>query len=579
MKPNSVDTIYYHGVIAAVDKDFSLAQAMAVSGDRICAIGSDREVLALRSEDTACVDLRGAFVVPGLQDAHVHAADYIHNLSHVPCAECRDIPELQEQLRHWAGEHPDLWILGNGLSQQVMDEGLDRIHLDAVVKDRPVILVMWHGHGCIANSAALERSGITVSTPDPPGGVIERDASGAPTGVLQEASALQLAYRGMPPYSAEEISEKLLRMQRFMNSMGYTAYTESTVGTANNGREGGAAGMACIRAYERLLEEKQLTCRVSVGFYSGRDGIQSPEILREDLAAGLVPKSPDEDWLSFHMLKFFCDGVEVAHTAWMKEDYADLPGCRGSSCFGGGEMSDEEQAAVLRETLKAAHDAGYQIGIHCIGNRAVHEAAEAIAAIQRENPRPDARHCIIHGDTLADREDLETCGKLGLVISSQPNLASDMYEKESECGDMEAELMELPGADKVLLSDEMRQDYTVIYNELWGRFNIIKNGVTLSRQFNEAFFWPTITVNAGEKQIQPKNQELLINSSDVEIARTAKVFSDLYQLTKNGTTEELLMDFSNANSSIVKDYYDCFVKIEAPDSFYEKINTFVEALE
>ena len=428
-----MDTIYYHGVIASVDKDFSLAQAMAVSGDRICAIGSDREVLALRSEDTACVDLRGAFVVPGLQDAHVHATDYIHNLSHVPCAECRDIPELQEQLRHWAGEHPDLWILGNGLSQQVMDEGLDRIHLDAVVKDRPVILVIWHGHGCIANSAALERSGITVSTPDPPGGVIERDASGVPTGVLQEASALQLAYRGMPPYSAEEISEKLLRMQRFMNSMGYTAYTESTVGTANNGREGGAAGMACIRAYERLLEKKQLTCRVSVGFYSGRDGIQSPEILREDLAAGLVPKSADEDWLSFHMLKFFCDGVEVAHTAWMKEDYADLPGCRGRSCFGSGEMTDEEQTAILRETLKVAHDAGYQIGIHCIGDRAVHEAAEAIAAVQRENPRPDARHCIIHGDTLADREDLETCGKLGLVISSQPNLASDMYEKESEC--------------------------------------------------------------------------------------------------------------------------------------------------
>ena len=433
MKPNSVDTIYYHGVIASVDKDFTLAQAMAVSGERICAIGSDREVLALRNENTVCVDLRGAFVVPGLQDAHVHATDYIHNLSHVPCAECRDIPELQERLRRWAGEHPDLWILGNGLSQQVMDEGLDRTRLDAAVKDRPVILVMWHGHGCIANSAALERSGISADTPDPLGGVIERDASGIPTGVLQEASALQLAYRGMPPYTAEEISEKLRRMQRFMNSRGYTAYTESTVGTANNGREGGAAGMACIRAYERLLEEKQMTCRVSVGFYSGRDGIQSPEILREDLAAGLVPKSADEDWLSFHMLKFFCDGVEVAHTAWLKEDYADLPGCRGRSCFGSGEMTDEEQTAILRETLKVAHDAGYQIGIHCIGDRAVHEAAEAIAAVQRENPRPDARHCIIHGDTLADREDLETCGKLGLVISSQPNLASDMYEKESEC--------------------------------------------------------------------------------------------------------------------------------------------------
>lgn len=433
MKPNSENTIYYNGVIATVDKDFTLAQAMAVSGERIISLGSDRNVLAMKNADTACVDLRGAFVVPGLQDAHVHATDYIHNLSHVPCAKCRDIPELQEQLRHWAGEHPDRWILGNGLSQQVMDEGLDRTHLDAAVKDRPVILVMWHGHGCIANSAALVRSGITANTPDPPGGVIERDASGIPTGVLQEASALQLAFRGMPPYSAEEISEKLLQMQRFMNSMGYTAYTESTVGTANNGREGGAAGMACIRAYERLLEEKQMTCRVSVGVYSGRDGIQSPEILREDLAAGLVPKSADENWLSFHMLKFFCDGVEVAHTAWMKEDYADLPGCRGRSCFGSGEMTDEEQAAVLRETLKVAHDAGYQIGIHCIGNRAVHEAAEAIAAIQRENPRPDARHCIIHGDTLADREDLETCGKLGLVISSQPNLASDMYEKETEC--------------------------------------------------------------------------------------------------------------------------------------------------
>ena len=154
-----------------------------------------------------------------------------------------------------------------------------------------------------------------------------------------------------------------------------------------------------------------------------------------------------------------------------------------------------------------------------------------------------------------------------------------LEKREKECGDVETELMELPNAEKVSLTDETKQDYATLYDEVWDRYNTIKSGLTLSRQFNEAFFWPTITVNAGEKQIQPEGQELLLNSSNTEVSKVANAFKGLYQLAKNGVTEEGLTNFSNANSSIVREYYDCFPKIDDPDGFYDRINTFVEELE
>lgn len=430
--------IYYHGIIATADKSFRMAQAVAVLNGRILAVGTDEEILALRGKDTECEDLQGALLLPGMHDSHVHASDYIHNLHHLSCDHMQSIHDLQAALRIRRTEllsqqaelhtQHDVWLLGNGLPQSLLDAGLDRRALDSSVSDIPVILIDWHGHGCVANSAALRLSGIDRNTADPAGGIIRRDVQGEPTGILDEAGALQYVFRGMRSFTPEEIIGRLTEMQGLMNRMGYTAYTECTAGPANNAREGGASGEACLEAYRLLLRRGLLTCRVSVGFYSGRDGFQSYELLKDALERGLIPMTEKPEWLRFHMLKFFCDGVDVAHTAWMKQDYANAPGCRGSSCFCAPGASEEEQVSELRRVLRLAHDSGYQIGIHTVGDRAVKEALDAIIAAQTANPLPDCRHYLIHADIMGDPEDLLKCSKHGILISSQPNLAESLFD-------------------------------------------------------------------------------------------------------------------------------------------------------
>jgi len=415
-----------------MDGSNTFAEAVATAGERILAVGTEAELRKLAGPETEMVDLCGGLLLPGVADAHLHASDFVHNLDHLDCDGMNSVGELKHAVSRRAAEVAPDWVLGNGLSQKLLDTGLDRKALDEAAPDTPVVLVMWHGHGCVANSAALAASGISRDTPDPPGGFVRRDACGEPTGVLEEASALQLVFAGLRSFTAEEIAAKLEKMQRIMNSMGYTAYTESTVGPANDTREGGASGSACLEAYQMLLEKKKLTCRVSVGFYSGRGGKQSYEILKSDLDSGAVPVTRDENWLSFHMLKFFCDGVETSHTAWMNEEYANAPGNCGRSCFCGPEADEKEQIAELRAMLKLAHDRGYQIGIHTVGDRAVHEAMEAIIEAEKAGKGGGYRHCLIHADNFGVPEDLFRCPEYGGVVSSQPNLAAAMFLHDVE---------------------------------------------------------------------------------------------------------------------------------------------------
>ncbi len=432
MKTEKGIKVFYNGIVATVNKENAFFEAIVLSDDKILAVGSNDEMRALAGPDAEAFDLNGNLVLPGIHDAHLHAADYAHNMSHFACDRCATIASLQEGLRRFAAQTDAQWVLGNGIAQSVLDAGLNCRDLDAAVPDRPCVLVMWHGHGCVMNSAALRSNALTRDTPDPAGGIIEHFPDGEPSGVMQEASALQLSFRSMQTHTVEETAARLKDMQRFMNSMGYTAFTDSTVGPANNAREGGASGENALKAYCRLLADGEMTCRVSVGFYSGRGGVQNADYLREDLAGHAVPVSPDEDWLSFHMLKFFCDGVETAGTAWMKEDYANRRGWRGRSVFGAAGSDEAEQIATLRATLRLAHDAGYQIGIHTVGDRAVHEAILAILAAQAENPREDCRHCLIHGEEEIDAGDLELCRQNGIILSSQPNLSEHMFEAVCE---------------------------------------------------------------------------------------------------------------------------------------------------
>lgn len=429
----AADTIFYNGIIATVNDNFDFIEAVAVANGKIVAVGTQKEIMLYRGPDTECVDLNGAMMLPGIHDAHIHASDIIHNRGHLQCGGFKSIIELQASLKSFCRSVSQGWVLGNGLSPEMLEKGISGKDLDEVAPNLPVILMFWNGHGCVANAKAMEASGIDSMTPDPSGGMIERDADGNPTGVFREVSAMQLAFSGMKDYSPEAICGKLCEMQHIMNRLGYTAYTDCTIGPGNTGREGGAAGPNCLEAYRLLLQRNQMTCRVSVGFYSARNGIQSYDVLKKDLDSGMVPKYEDRTWLDCHMFKLFCDGVADAHSAWFKQDYADMPGNHGSSCFSPDER-EEIQIAELRRAIALVHDSGYQVGIHCIGNRAVKEAINAILEAQKNNPKEGMRHCIIHGDTFGDIEDLKRAAENGIMVSAQPTLDRDYEAKSSIVG-------------------------------------------------------------------------------------------------------------------------------------------------
>ncbi len=448
----SADTLFVNGNIATVDDEFSFVHAVAVKNGWVIDTGETADLRALyEGPNTHVVDLEGRTMLPGIHDAHVHICDYSDNMRNtVDCSgfSVRSLEDLKNVLRKRAGEiAPGAWVRGAGMNceqvKECAEEGryINRYDLDAALPDVPAIVILWDGHTCVANSKVLELNGIDANTPDPIGGEIVRDANGVPTGVFQEASALQLVFKNMPRASVDELCDNLRAGQRLMNSMGYTSYCDCTTGPANTTREVGASGENGLRAYEKLAAEGDLTARVSIGFYPGKDGIQSYELIKDCLDTFEMPTFPDKDWVDMHMLKMFCDGVPMGHSAWMKEDYLDTPGWHGRSTFLGPDATEEEQIAEIFRCVQLAHDRGWQIGIHTIGDRAVQVVTDAYIAAQRNNPMPLRRHYLIHADTFGDRDDLYRAMRNGIGISIQSGLASYVFEPTIEmCGRAKGEM-------------------------------------------------------------------------------------------------------------------------------------------
>lgn len=432
------DSIFTNGKIATLDSQNTVVEAIAVKNGFIIARGTTDEMRSLAGDTTQEIDLGGKVMLPGIHDAHVHICDYSDNMLHTcDCSRgaAANLEQLRDILRKRAEEvGPGNWVRGAGCDDEALEEvaregrRITRWDIDEACPDNPVVIIMWDGHTCLINSNAMKLAGITRDTPNPVGGEILRDENGEPTGLLQEATALQLAFKAMPRATVEELKENLIAGQKLMNSMGYTSYTDCTCGPANSEREVGASGELSLRAYEELLNEGKLTARVNIGFYAGDHAVQTYETCKHVLDTFEFPTYSDPRWVTLNMFKIFSDGVHMGYSAWMKEDYADRPGCHGRSVFLGPDATDEEQEAELKKIVKLAHDRGWQIGVHAIGNRAVAAVTDAFIEAQRENPRPDPRHYLIHSDGLGDREDLKRAAENGIGCSVQTQLASYAYE-------------------------------------------------------------------------------------------------------------------------------------------------------
>lgn len=447
------DTLFVNGNIATVDKDFSFVHAVAVKNGWIIDTGETSEMRALyEGPNTQVVDLEGRTMLPGIHDAHTHICDWSDNLRNtVDCspASVHSLDELKNALRAQAEKIPEgAWVRGAGMNCDAIAElhaegrNITRYDLDAILPDVPVVIIFWDGHTCAANSKVLQINGIDEYTPDPLGGEIIRGEDGIPTGVFQESSALQLVFKNMPRASVEELKDNLRTGQKIMNSMGYTSYCDCTTGPCNSTREVGASGENGLRAYEQLAAEQDLTARVSIGFYPGKNGIQSYELIKECLDTFQMPVFPDKNWVDMHMLKMFCDGVHMGYSAWMKEDYVDMPGWHGRSTFLGPNATDEEQIAEIFRCVQLAHDRGWQIGIHTIGDKAVQVITDAYIAAQRNNPMPLRRHYLIHADNLGDHDDLYRAMRNGIGVSVQTELQTFVYEVSIErCGKRKGEAL------------------------------------------------------------------------------------------------------------------------------------------
>jgi len=428
----SADTVFINGKVATVDKDFSFKRAIAVRNGWIIDVGGNKEIRNYIGPDTKVIDLNGKVILPGAHDAHIHAITFTFNNTccYLGPEVVQTLPEIRDILAREVKKFaPGEWIQGAGLSPMFV-EGRNMTtspmtcrDIDEVTPDNPVAIMHGSAHGLLANSKAMEKCGITEKTPDPPGGHIGRDESGRPNGVFTEMSSIAMITSGISQWSDDAICEAIQNVQKLLNSEGYTSYTDSTLGPANNTRECAAAGERAIGAYKKLCDEKKLTARVSMGFYSGKSGTQSFEMLKNDLDNFRFPELKEPNWLELKLVKIFADGTPAAHTAWMKDDYVDTPGFRGRSCLGSPEATEDEQIRELHRMIELAHVRGYQVGVHAIGDFGVKCAIEGFINAMRKHPGEPPRHYIVHADMLGDNEDFYKAAKYGVGVSAQPTFA------------------------------------------------------------------------------------------------------------------------------------------------------------
>ncbi|MCX5335609.1 amidohydrolase [Streptomyces sp. NBC_00140] len=404
MSDSTPTLILTGGQVITVDGDFAVAEGVAVDGRDIVAVGSDAEMRALAGPGTRIVELGGRTVLPGINDSHLHGAAYgltkppfALDVGHPAVGSIADIVAVVAQA---VGEaRPGEWIVGLGWDPGYLAECLadprrfpHRRDLDAVAPDNPVCLTDFSSHMVWVNSEALRGCRIDAHSVEPAGGVIDRDPDGEPTGVLRE-TAQRLVQAALPSPTVAQRREAIGTVIRELHTRGITSYTEPGLGPGGTTSLFGGLSTDNWTAYAQLAEENALDARISVLLLPAPMGGSADDV-RKGLAELRRPASADERLLRAIGVKIFADGVPPNRTAWMTEPYAD--GGHGALCVHGDTPA--LQAGELREMIRVAHEAGYQLGVHVTGDRAIDEVVDAFVAAHEAAPRPEARHYVIHGD-------------------------------------------------------------------------------------------------------------------------------------------------------------------------------------
>lgn len=389
--------VLINGKVITVDKDDRIVEAVAIYRNRIEAVGSSEEIKKLVGPKTKVIDLQGKTVMPGIIDSHTHPSMIAARNLEVDCRAppIRRISEILALIKAKAEElGPGEWIRGANFNDSKLEEKrhITRWELDEVAPDNPVFIVSDTGHQSLANSLALEIAGVSKDSPDPPGGEIERDDGGIPTGLLYE-NANALVGSHIPEYSVEALRESYKGVVAQFSKWGVTS-THNASGRRNG-----------IRAYKQLLDQgfRQLRMRLMVSI--GRD---EPSDVLDALELAGIESGFGDDWFGVMSIKIMGDGSGAGGTCCVYEPQNRGP--RGLGLW----MTDPE---VIKEQTIQAHNAGIRVSIHSIGNRGVDVALDAIEAAQKQNPVPDMRHRLEH-NSCCPMNSLERIKELGVTPSS-----------------------------------------------------------------------------------------------------------------------------------------------------------------
>lgn len=387
------DLILVNGDLLTQDSMTPRAQALAIAGGRILAVGTNTEIRLLAGPGTRTVDLGGQVVIPGVIDAHNHPSYAgIRHLREVDC-DLRSIGAIQAVLRERAATTPaGEWVLGFKYDDTKTAEGrfLTRADLDAVSTNHPIYVEHRGGHTAYVNSMAFQRAGITESSPDPVGGRFDRDGNGALTGRAAEAATYILRSAGQKPYSRADLQAGVAEISRRLAAAGITSATDA------------GAAPEDLRAYQDARDAGELQTRIYC--HMGVDFL-------DDMITAGVRTGLGDEWVKVGAVKCMADGSISERTARLSDPYVGRPDDYGIM------VNDAE---VLWAQFQKAHRAGWQIGTHANGDVGIEMVAGLYERLQREMPRRDPRfrfeHCTVLTPDLIRR--IKALGAIPTPFSS-----------------------------------------------------------------------------------------------------------------------------------------------------------------
>ena len=396
--PKPADLIVLSAKIWTGDSALPSGGALAARDGKLVAIGGNREIERLRGPKTVVIEGRGRRVVPGFLDAHTHMSMGGFNLLAIDLRQTVDPADFTRRLAAFAKTRPPgVWLTDGAWDHEQWNPPRlpTKEMLDPATGDRPTCLARQDGHMIVCNRLALKLAGITNETPDPPGGVIVRDPSGEPTGVLKDA-AMDAVNAVRPARTREELVEALRAGMKHAASVGVTSGADLP-GTSGD-----------LNAWGTLRDRGELTLRVNY----------RPSLSEWKAALEKRSSMKNDEWLRVGGVKGYADGSLGSSTALFFEPYAD------ESQTSGVYAAEAIPLSKLEERVTAADRAGLQVEIHAIGDRANAEILDLYERVAKANGPRDRRFRIEHAQHLRPA-DIPRFARLGVIASMQPYHAID----------------------------------------------------------------------------------------------------------------------------------------------------------